>query len=124
MNMRDECVAVCVLILIVPVLSTSKNIRWTLEKTAGVRFTNHYAETTAVSGVSCAYICLWTGRCFVANYNSGSMACTMIEDASTFVIDEAWDSFFVVSGILFYLFVYTSLLLILYLENKKLNNGS
>jgi len=67
--------------------SSAKNIQWTLQKTAGVRYTKHLAETTAVSGVACAYICLCTGRCFVANYNSVTMASTMKEDASIFVSD-------------------------------------
>ena len=105
--MRVDFVAV--LYLIVPVLSTSKNIQWTMEKTTGVRYTNHYAETTAVSGVSCAYICLWTGRCFVANYISVTMACIMIEDDSTSVNDADWDSYIAVSGLLVYLFLHTTL---------------
>ena len=97
MNMRADLFAVTVLLLIVP--SKTKNIQWTLAKSTGVRYTNHLAETTAVSGVACAYVCMWTGRCFVANYNSVTMACNMIEDDSTSVNDADWDSYIAVSGI-------------------------
>ena len=87
-----------VLLLIIPSLAMS--VQWTLQKTTGVRFTNHFAEFAALSVVACAYKCMWTGRCFVANYNSGTMTCTLIEDASIFVNDIDWDSFIVVSGML------------------------
>ena len=92
-----------VVVLSVIVLSTAKNIQWTLAKTEGVRYINYLAETTALSDVACANVCLWTRRCFVANYNSVTMACTLIKDASTFVSDVEWDSFIVVSGIMFLL---------------------
>ena len=93
-----DVLAVSVLLLIAP--AKTKNIQWTLAKTSGVRFINYFAESTTVSRVACAYLCTWKGRCYVANYNSVTMACRLVEDDSTFVNDADWDSYIVVSGML------------------------
>ena len=90
--------SVCVLILITPSIATS--IKWRLLKTAGVRYTNTFAEVTAFNSIACASECMSSGRCFVANYNSATMKCTMIRDASTFVSDVNWDSFIIEIGML------------------------
>ena len=90
--------SLCVLILITPSIATS--IEWRLLKTTGVRYTNTFAEFTAFSGIACASECMLSGRCFVANYKSATMTCTMIRDASTFVNDVNWDSFIVEIGML------------------------
>jgi len=73
-------------------MNITENDRCTLTKT--------FAEVTAFSGIACASECMLSGRCFVANYNSATMACTMIRDASTFVNDVNWDSFIVEIGML------------------------
>jgi len=99
--MRCTSFFLFVLLLITPLTPLSaKVIQWALQRTTGVRFDNTFAEFAALSAVACAYKCTWTGRCYVANYNSGTMTCTLIEDASTFVSDIEWDSFIVVSGML------------------------
>jgi len=107
---RGRCVLLAVFALHLKVAWSAKNIQWSIEKTPGVLYTNHSAETTALSDIACAYHCTWKGRCFVANYNSVTMACTLVEDASTFVTDVNWDSFIVVSGILYLCVMRTSLL--------------
>jgi len=93
-----SCVFLAVLVILLTERFLAMNMQWTLEQTPGVRYTNPFDETTTLSAAACAYLCVWTGRCFVANYNSGTMACTLIEDASTFVSDIDWHSFIVVSG--------------------------
>jgi len=97
---RGRCALLVVFAMHLKFVSSAKNIQWSIEKTPGVLYTNHFAETTALSDIACAYHCVWQGRCFVANYNSVTMACTLVEDASTFVSEVNWDSFTVVSGIL------------------------
>ena len=92
------CVVLAVFVPSLIIWTNAEFMQWTLEKSTGVRYVSHFAETTALSGVDCVYQCLRTGRCFVANYNPGTMACNLIEDNPAFVSDIDWESFIVVSG--------------------------
>jgi len=92
------CVVLAVFVPSLIIRTNAEFMQWTLEKNTGIRFVSHFAETTALGVVNCAYQCLQTGRCSVANYNSGTMACNLIEGNPAFVSDINWESFVVVSG--------------------------
>ena len=117
---RSRCVLLAVILLHLMTASCAKNKQWSIEKTPGVRYTKHFAKTTALSDIACAYNCVWKlpkGRCFVANYNSVTMACTLIEDASTFVTDVNWDAFKVVG--MCFRFLYRNGIIYTRIQDKK-----
>jgi len=74
------------------------NMQWRLEKTTGIRYTSYFTATTISSGIACGYLCMRKGRCAVANYNSTTMACNLVEDVLNAVSDINWDAFIVVPG--------------------------
>lgn len=65
---------------------------------AGKRYTSYFTATTISSSIACGYLCMRKGRCAVANYNSATMACNMIEDVLNGVADIDWNAFIVVPG--------------------------